>query len=461
MSGTDGSDKISDALGPLGDRLIDFVDAGLSSGDLKQSPELFFQWQAFDPKDTEVGPEIVQSSRLSTVRQTWTRAKLRVLTAAHSWPEYAASEAALPFEVGRTRSLTDWFTLNLANALLNDAARPSPALATLMDGAKKVVEGEPSRARATIDLDGVQVASPGLGITIGGTAISLRRPELSDIQPEMDEHTAMLEGHSIGLRPLAALATIEVDWTSPITLRVEVERLQSLLRLFAVSSARYIRVREELIAPVSESMGILRTGTGDHSYERTVIRPEHLQRLQSMASALWTNLPIGPAGPTEPEPTPVTTAFRRYCDALLRDGGLLERRFASAVMGLESLYLPAKQDGELSFRLRTSVGRVMGELGFDGDRVEAEVAYCYGVRSAYVHGGHLGGKLRKSGEKKFGHLPALLRRLLDYLRISIVVALVIPVSKDDFTKIINSAMVSSKGAASLAQLLQPTLNLVK
>jgi hypothetical protein len=453
-------EKVLTALGPLRDRLTALVDAGLASGQFQESPELFVQWQAVNPKSTETGPEIAQSSRMSTVRSTWTRARLKVLTAAHSLPEYAAAESALAVRVGWMRSVTDWFTLNLADALLSDTARPCAAASGLIEQVTAVVEGQPLRARATVDLGGIRVASPGMELHLGTTTLTLRRPDLADLQPELDEHMAMLEGRELRHNMVSAIASIDMDWSSPMASRTEVERLQSLLRLFAVASARYLRVNEVLTAPLHEDMGTLTVGSDEHSYEQSTIQPGDLQRLQAFAAAVWVKLPIGQVGLPEAEPTPVTTAFRRYCDALLRDGTILERRFASAVMGLESLYLPAKQDGELSFRLRTGVSRVMEELGFDGRTVEAEVAFCYGVRSAYVHGGHLSGKLRASGEKKFGNLQNLLRRLLNYLRISIVLSVLLELPKEDLLTAINDAMVSAKGSLGLAQILAPARKLI-
>jgi hypothetical protein len=459
--GAGNSSQVFAVLAPLRDRLTAFIDTGLSSGQLQETPEVFLRWKAVNPKLTETGPEISESSRTVVMRPTWTRARLQVLTEAHSWPEYAFADTALPAQVGWMRSVTDWFTLSLTDALLTDRTRPCPAAPALLQQALAVVDGQPSTARATVDLGGVLIASPGMDLLVGKTKITLRRPELTDLQPELDEHMAMLEGRELRQNSVSAVALLEMDWISPTASRVEVERLQSLLRLFAVTSARYVRVHEEMTSPVHEDMGTLTTGPDEHTYERATVVPADLPRLQAFASTLWTKLPIGPVGLKESEPNPVTTSFRRYCDALLRDGALLERRFASAVMGLESLYLPAKQDGELSFRLRTSVGRVMEELGFDGRRVEAEVAYCYGVRSAYVHGGHLSGKLRSSGEKQFGDLPSLLRRLLEYVRLSIVIALVLDSAKEDLLKSINGALVSVKGAAELTQTLQPVLKLVR
>jgi hypothetical protein len=431
------------------DRLTSYVDEGLSTGTLRETLEGFVKWEAVDPKSTDTGPEITQSSRKSVVRMTWTRALLQVATAAHTWPEYAASDKAIPIQVGWMRSVTDWFMLKGADALLRDATRPSPQVARLLSQAIALIDGEPVKSSATVDLGGVRVASPGLEVNVGTTKITLRRPELTDLQPELTEHAAMLEGRELRHYTVSAIAKLEMDWISPTKSGEEVERLQSLLRLFAVASVRYVRVLEEVISPLHEDMGTLTTGSEEHSYERATIGPNDAVRLQALASAIWKHLPIGPIGQNEAEPSPVTTAFRRYSDALTRDGALLERRFASAVMGLESLYLPTKQDGELSFRLRASAGRVSEELGFDGRAVGAEVAFCYGVRSAYVHGGHLSGKLRKSGERRFGDLQQLLRRILDYLRVSIIIALVLEMTKDDFLRVVNDSIVSSKASAEL------------
>ncbi len=455
------SEKVLTALSPLRARLTTFVDVGLASGELQESLELFLRWEAVNPRATETGPEITQSSRKSIVRPTWTGARLKVLTAAHSWPEYTSADSALPVQIGWMRSVTDWFTLNLTDTLLTDRTRPCPAASRLVQQVTAVVEGQALKARATVDLGGILVASPGMELELGTTRVTLRRPELTDLQPELNEHMAMLEGRELRHNTVSAIASIDMEWSSPTASRTEVERLQSLLRLFVVASARYLRVNEELTSPLHEDMGTLTVGPDEHSYERATIEQGDLEKLQALASTVWTKLPIGPVGPPEAEPTPVTTAFRRYCDALLRDGTILERRFASAVMGLESLYLPAKQDGELSFRLRTSVGRMMEALGFDGRRVEAEVAFCYGVRSAYVHGGHLSGKLRASGEKQFGDLLNLLRRLLNYLRISIVVSLALDLPKEALLGTIHDAMISAKGSSDLAQVLAPALKLIE
>ena len=200
------SEKVLTALSPLGDRLTSFVDAGLAAGELQESLELFLQWEAVNPRATETGPEITQSSRKSIVRPGWTRARLQVLTAAQSWPEYTSADSALPVRIGWMRSVTDWFTLNLIDALLTDRTRPCPGVSRLVQQVMAVVEGQVLKVRATVDLGGILVASPGMELQLGTTRITLRRPELTDLQPELSEHMAMLEGRELRHHTVSAIA---------------------------------------------------------------------------------------------------------------------------------------------------------------------------------------------------------------------------------------------------------------
>jgi hypothetical protein len=454
----------SDVLGrlrPLYDRLVSFVDEGVRSGSLGPSTEQFSQWQAVNPNETATGPEITESSLSTFTQRTWTRAKLHTVNEAETWPEYKTADSTLKVRVGWMRSIPDWFLLNATEVLLHDSTRPCAAAEGLIDQAVELVSGAPQLERMSINLSGLLVASPSIKFDAGTSKIALRRPELAELQPVLSAYESRLEGRELRQYTLSAIATIDLPWKSPQESRVELERLQSLLRIVNVASVRYVRVLEEIVSPLHEHMGTLETGPDEHSYERGVIQEDDLPRIQALAAATWFKLPVATFGPNEPEPTPLTTAFRRYNDALLRDGTLLERRFASAVMGLESLFLPAKQDGELSYRLRSSVGRVLGEIGYSGEQVAEEVAFCYGLRSAYVHGGHIGIKLSRKADEKHGGLKELLKRLLDYLRASIIVGLVVDLNKEEFLVLVNRALVSSDGASELHRTLEPVVPLIR
>ncbi len=162
----------------------------------------------------------------------------------------------------------------------------------------------------------------------------------------------------------------------------------------------------------------------------------------------------------EPAPSPTTTAYRRYTDALMRDGHLVERRMASAVMGLEALYLLDDNSGELSYRLRTSVANAMGALGADSEVVLRQVRMGYDIRSSYVHGGHLSKESEEEADKKFGGVRPLLHTVQDYLRRYIVLHLVLCEPKDSIVSALQGAVVSSEGRAALEEKIRPARRFV-
>ena len=455
-----GAQSKLETLEPLIHRLTLYVDDGIASGLLKQIPQGFVQRRVLGHKSTDTGLTAAGSSTTLSSRPTWARAQAQVAFEAQSWSEYILADSTLRVNIAGHRSVTQWFTLSITRALLEDRTRPCSGAGKLLAQVEALASGEALRIKSLVEFKGILVASQDLQLKTPISQITLRRPKLIDFEGEEEEISSRVIKRVPEINSVSAFAELETEAKSQeVTLEV-VERLESLLRLFVVSSVKYARIHEEVISPLFEDLGTYTTMTDVRWNELATIRPEDGRRLQSIAATIWMKLPTDTFN-REVEPSPVATAFRRYSDALLRDGYLLERRFASAVMGLESLYLPPKQDGELSYRLRTYVARVMEEFSFDGRIVESELAFCYGIRSAYVHGGHLSGKLRKKCEKDFGDMQSLFRRLLDYLRLSIVLWLMLDLVKEDFLPVINDSLVSVKGSEALADILRPILPTVR
>jgi len=84
----------------------------------------------------------------------------------------------------------------------------------------------------------------------------------------------------------------------------------------------------------------------------------------------------------------LTVAYNRYTDALSQNG-VLERRIANAVMGLEALFLKSSEDQELVYRLRIRISKLLSLLGYDPYEVKKIVSDVCTIRSRFVHGGIL------------------------------------------------------------------------
>jgi hypothetical protein len=129
---------------------------------------------------------------------------------------------------------------------------------------------------------------------------------------------------------------------------------------------------------------------------------------------------------------------------LLQDG-LIERRIANGIMGLESLFLkPSGEVQELSYRVRKRVAKFLANLGLSPIEVEEAMNDAYQVRNRFAHGGRLSYGEKRRLEGKYKDLKNLLRTTLEYLRMSIVALIVLPQEKEALIDLIDDALVDRK-----------------
>ena len=148
----------------------------------------------------------------------------------------------------------------------------------------------------------------------------------------------------------------------------------------------------------------------------------------------------------------LTLAFQRYSDALLRDG-VIERRIATGVMGLEALYLSG--GAEASYKLRVRAAKVLSFLGYDSIKVIENLKEGYNVRSAFVHG-----RLSKEDDRR--NLAKLMTHVLEYLRASILVILLGGCKdKSDMIELADNALIHEDANNELKSRLEKVVSLVR
>ena len=148
----------------------------------------------------------------------------------------------------------------------------------------------------------------------------------------------------------------------------------------------------------------------------------------------------------------LTISFNRYSDALLLNG-ILERRIANSVMGLEALFLKGGEVQELVYRLSARIGKLFALLGFDQFEVKKRLGDAYRVRNLFVHGSQLSYKERKSLSAKYENLTKLLSSLLDYLRTSLVVMVLAKIGKEELIDRLDDSLIDGKSEDDLSQAL--------
>jgi hypothetical protein len=210
----------------------------------------------------------------------------------------------------------------------------------------------------------------------------------------------------------------------------------------------------ESITDISASATLI-SGSAVSSLEKSLIKQEDAQKLKDFWQLMAKNLPSSFYELGETVLDHMTISYRRYCDALLVNG-VLERRIANAVMGLESLFLKGGETQELSYRLGIRIAKIFGHLSYDPGKVREVVVNAYRVRSLFVHGSHLSYAEKRKLENRHGNINDFCKLLLDYLRVSIITTILTKREKEEFLDLIDDALVDKVKDDQLNNLLRPT-----
>lgn len=131
----------------------------------------------------------------------------------------------------------------------------------------------------------------------------------------------------------------------------------------------------------------------------------------------------------------LSIAFERYNSALkteigIFNNGSIERKITEAVMGLEILFLKDDESNRhLARKLSRRISKFMKLIGYQNLDHETLIEIAYDIRSEYLHMG----KLRKETEDKlnqFYSLNEFVKVIIDYLRVSLIVLLIIDKDRD-------------------------------
>lgn len=124
------------------------------------------------------------------------------------------------------------------------------------------------------------------------------------------------------------------------------------------------------------------------------------------------------------------------------------------MMGFESIFLRDNDEQqELSYRLRLRTARFFGILGFDPFKIKKMINEAYSIRSRFVHGGILDYERTEELNEKYGSLKEFLTKLVDLLRIAIVIMLVTDIGKPRMIDTIDNSFLSKEHEDTLRGLL--------
>jgi hypothetical protein len=438
-------------------RLTQAVDHRLATGGLAPVPELWERRQLRNPRTEHGFFRFDGFSTEAEWRQGYGTGPIQIAGSAQEWPEFKSAAETLRGD-GWTISPTWWLAMRLCVGLVSTPVRPWPGLAEAYDSIAAYCSGAPRLARGRSTLVGVSVEGAPIEFNVEGTDISIRRITAADFEVWRQRS---LSGITLS-RPFdvygrTAVAELRMSCEFDRKIQDELYRLLAAIRLTKLCSASSETYEMGITAPLEMEEGSMASIAPIQSLMPTVLTSGDGPLLAALSQTLWKRLPPEglPALNDPGNPGSAAIAYLRYVDAMTIDAPIIERRITNAVVGLEALFLPERADGELSFRLRMSVARIMSEFGYDGPTVVHRVKDAYAVRSAYVHRGLLTTKSKAKVERTAGPIQKLLPEILEYLRLSILICMLSNLSPPKLQGILSDALSTPVPSTPLAEICRP------
>lgn len=459
MGMTEEQDLIN-ALKQLAFRIKKEIEDSLSRGIIQPGEEVYLSWKVDKFQYTEKGVTESSAHGEYITKKSWLRASIKIEESIKKSNEYSSALGLLTKILTRKNEIAhdlDRFTGKLVSRYLNESKFSEADVDTLTTNFLKDIKEEPLKYGAEVELDGIVIHPDMIEFKIGDTNIILRQTRIDDLEKEFPVYGFTMQPR---LERPSAILDIDFLGRQANEIQIKVEQAITILRLFKVGSVKYIsyHMRSESITDVM-AFGTLTAGKSICALEKSQITEEDTQRLKKFWQTMTKTLPPSFYEFGETRLDHITIAYKRYCDALLQNG-VLERRIANAVMGLESLFLKGGETQELIYRLNIRIAKIFSLLGYDSYKVKEVVGDAYKVRSLFVHGGHLSYKEKRKLNGKYGDIGSFLLSLLDYLRISIIIMIFMKKEKEEFLDFIDDALVDKGKDSQLNNLLNTVRDVI-
>jgi hypothetical protein len=446
--------SVNEAVGTLVETVRHMVTEAISSNRLVPGEYRAYQWKLYNFTYDDSGVVVPRAEGDYVSLKSWFRAWEVLepqIKAHHSFKEaldtLQQNYPALP--------LADWldsFMKAIVSVFLPECGKPCKP-EEIVERFLKDLAGGPVTYTAQVFLQGIVLRSQEIEVETG---VCIRKPRKEDFEipilSELAERpprypSAILEMRTVGARD-----------RSPQLIQEQVERCVVLFRLFNVGSVKWMRYELSSDSIASQWLhGLLTSGDRNPARETYVIRTEDEPSLKQFWQTMGPSLPREIYG-FQKRVSHITLAYDRYSDALLLNG-ILERRMASAVMGLEALFLMENQ--ELSNRLSLRVSKLVSLISNQKPlEVRSMLKDAYEIRSTFAHGGHLSDDKKRRIEKKYDSTKALLTGLINHLRVSIIAAIMSGMKKDALVNLVDNALLDAQEQERLTRVMSGTAGLI-
>ncbi|MFQ6088169.1 MAG: hypothetical protein ACE5K0_04630, partial [Candidatus Methanofastidiosia archaeon] len=365
------------------------IEEGISKGVLHPEESVYFRRKVNEFEYGERGVTKYSAKEEYITKKSWFGASFKVIDNIKKSNEYSSTLESL-VEIFRKEDKTlralEHFIQKLILNLLSNSDFNEKYIDQYIATFLKDLKEEPLRCGAEVDLDGIVILSPRIEFKVGDMNIILKQTTNKDLEKEFPIYGFMGLPH---LQKPSAILKVDFPGRQANEIQMKVEQSVTLLRLFKVGSVKYIsyRMYSESLMDIMASE-VLPAGEHYSAFEKYVITEKDMEKLKKFWQIMIKAIPQNFYELGETRLDHIAIAYKRYCDALLLNG-ILERRNANAIMGLESLFLKGGETQELRYRLGVRVTKIFSYLGYDPQKVRKIIGDAYKIRSLFVHGGHL------------------------------------------------------------------------
>jgi hypothetical protein len=437
---TPDKEQLVRALKALAQFTLTTIDQGLKDDSLPRSPRTVLQRRVQEISYTDEGPCPQQCQDGHETEESWHSA-VQLITERTLASEPYKALIGLPIadtQVVRQGApkFVEWVArYRFRRGFIDDAK-----LESIVDVFVREVSGIPVLMGAQVHLHGVKMHPERIEFDTGDSHIVLRQCRKEDF-----ETREIFLADFAGKSKQFPTAILEFDFpgTNDSQIRSRITQALAILRLFRVGGVEDLSydMHSDAILYAVGGPGRLEswaTPTTDLliTHEDAASLPRHWQ---IMAAAIPRNFYSG-----ELSIDPIRVAYQRYCGALR--SGLIESQIGDAVMGLEGLFVKAEEKELVGLHLRNRCAKALSVFGQNPLAVRDELKDAYNIRSVFLHGHQLPLKARKKLDKEYGSMQSLLLKILNHLRLSILLLMSTrakseSMNKDNFLNLIDDAFV--------------------
>lgn len=424
------------------------ISGEISKKAIQPENDLYFRWQLKDFAYGDNGIICSGATGSNIVKKSWYKASIKIRNSIKESQEYKNVLQELIITFSRNKSIKsdlDAFINKAIDKRLDAGESQKDETESLIRRFIDDLLEKPIKYGAEIDLQGIVLHAKRIEPVHG---IIIRQPLKDDLEKETPSYNPM---RTHGLVYPSAIVNIEFLGRLARDIQIKVEQMIIVLRLFKAGSIKYLsyKMYSESITDIMAS-GTLFTGERDQVLETSIINEDDEERIKLFWETIERALPRSLYDFDKKEISPISLAYDRYSDALMHNG-LLERRIANVVMGLEALLLDATQ--ELSYRLSLRVAKIISLLGNNPQEVRQIVKDAYNIRNLFAHGSHLSYQQKKKLELRYKDIKNIFSATINYLRQLIVVMILIRKSKDEFIDLVDDSLIDKNKDELLNNLL--------